>query len=37
MNGSPGEVILDNLPGFPDNINNAEDGTFWIGLVSPRN
>jgi len=37
MDGSPGEVILDNLPGFPDNINNAEDGTFWIGLVSPRN
>lgn len=35
--GSPGEVIMDNLPGFPDNINNAEDGTFWIGLVSPRN
>lgn len=37
MNGSPGEVVLENLPGFPDNINNAEDGTFWIGLVSPRN
>ena len=30
------EVLMDNLPGFPDNINNNEDGTFWIGLVSPR-
>ena len=37
VNGSPGQVILDNLPGFPDNINNAPDGTFWVGLVSPRN
>lgn len=35
--GGPGEVILDNLPGFPDNLNNAPDGTFWLGLVSPRN
>ena len=37
MDGGPGQVILDNLPGFPDNINNAADGTFWVGLVSPRN
>ena len=37
MDGSPGQVILDKLPGFPDNINNATDGTFWVGLVSPRN
>lgn len=37
MDGGPGQVILDNLPGFPDNINNAPDGTFWLGLVSPRN
>lgn len=37
LNGEPGEVILDNLPGFPDNINNAQDGTFWVGLISPRN
>ncbi|MDN7125980.1 SMP-30/gluconolactonase/LRE family protein [Pseudidiomarina terrestris] len=34
-----GEVItlMDNLPGFPDNINDAPDGLFWVGLVSPRN
>jgi sugar lactone lactonase YvrE len=31
------EVILDNLPGFPDNINNGRNGRFWVGLVSPRN
>jgi sugar lactone lactonase YvrE len=31
------EVILDNLPGFPDNINNGRNGNFWIGLVAPRN
>jgi sugar lactone lactonase YvrE len=30
------EVIIDNLPGFPDNINNGLQGRFWIGLVSPR-
>lgn len=31
------EVLIDNLPGFPDNINNGLHGRFWIGLVSPRN
>lgn len=31
------EVIIDNLPGFPDNINNGLQGRFWIGLVAPRN
>jgi len=35
------EIIRDNLPGFPDNINPAPplaDGTpsYFIGLVSPR-
>lgn len=30
------EVILDNLPGFPDNVNNGLNGKFWIGLVAPR-
>jgi len=27
---------IDNLPGFPDNINNGQNGKFWIGLVAPR-
>ena len=31
------EVILDNLPGFPDNVNNGLQGRFWIGIVAPRN
>jgi len=31
------ETIIDNLPGFPDNINPSTDGKFWVGLVSPRN
>lgn len=31
------EIILDNLPGFPDNVNNGLNDRFWIGLVAPRN
>lgn len=30
------EIIIDNLPGFPDNINRGQDGRYWIGLTSPR-
>jgi len=30
------EVLIDNLPGFPDNINTGQDGRFWVGLVAPR-
>jgi sugar lactone lactonase YvrE len=31
------EVLIDNLPGFPDNVVRGREGRFWIGLVSPRN
>lgn len=31
------DVLIDNLPGFPDNIASGQDGRFWIGLASPRN
>jgi sugar lactone lactonase YvrE len=31
------EVVIENLPGFPDNINNGLNDRFWIGLVAPRN
>ncbi len=31
------ELVVDNLPGFPDNVNNGLNGKFWIGLVAPRN
>jgi sugar lactone lactonase YvrE len=30
------EVIIDNLPGFPDNINSGSEDRFWVGLVAPR-
>ncbi len=30
------EVVLDNLPGFPDNINRGAESRFWVGLVAPR-
>ena len=30
------EVVLANLPGFPDNINRDPDGGFLMGLVSKR-
>ena len=31
------EVLIDNLPGFPDNINTGMQGRFWVGLAAPRN
>lgn len=27
------EIFVDNLPGGPDNINLAPDGSFWIALI----
>jgi sugar lactone lactonase YvrE len=31
------EILIDNLPGFPDNIKNGINGRFWIGFAAPRN
>lgn len=31
------EVLIDNLPGFPDNIKSGLNGRFWIGFAAPRN
>lgn len=31
------ETILQNLPGFPDNITTGTNGRFWISLINPRN
>lgn len=28
--------VIENLPGFPDNLALAPDGNLWLGLVSPR-
>ena len=30
------DFLIENLPGFPDNINFTERGTIWIALPSPR-
>jgi sugar lactone lactonase YvrE len=30
-------VLLDNLPGYPDNLMRGIDGKIWAGLVKPRN
>jgi sugar lactone lactonase YvrE len=31
------EVLIENLPGFPDGISAGTNGIFWIALASPRN
>ena len=28
--------ILENLPGYPDNINRASDGSYWVALLGMR-
>jgi ribose transport system permease protein len=30
------EVLIDDLPGAPDNINRASDGNYWLALVGIR-
>lgn len=38
--GQPGpgaRVLLDNLPGYPDNLTRGRDGRLWLGLAGPRN
>ena len=29
-------AIIDNLPGFPDNLSRGSGGRFWLGLTAPR-
>lgn len=31
------DVLIDALPGFPDNISAGRDGRYWIAFASPRN
>ena len=31
------EIVLDNLPGLPDNVSTGSDGVFWVALPSYRN
>lgn len=30
------EVLLNNLPGYPDGISRGSNGIFWLTLISPR-
>ncbi|HMW68775.1 MAG TPA: SMP-30/gluconolactonase/LRE family protein, partial [Nitrosomonas sp.] len=30
-------VLLDNLPGYPDNLMRGLEGRIWLGLAKPRN
>ncbi|MDF2367968.1 SMP-30/gluconolactonase/LRE family protein [Sneathiella sp.] len=30
------EPVIPNLPGYPDNINRASDGNYWLALVGMR-
>lgn len=30
------EVVLDNLPGYPDNLTADLNGGYWAGLFAPR-
>ncbi len=30
-------VLLDNLPGYPDNLMRGQDGRIWLGLAGQRN
>jgi sugar lactone lactonase YvrE len=36
--GSPqATILLENLPGYPDNLMRGRDGRIWVGLFKPRN
>lgn len=38
QSGSPqARILLDNLPGYPDNLMRGRDGRLWVGLFKPRN
>jgi sugar lactone lactonase YvrE len=31
------QVLLDNLPGYPDNLMRGQSGRIWLGFAKPRN
>lgn len=38
QSGSPqARPLIDNLPGYPDNLMRGRDGRIWAGLFRPRN
>lgn len=30
------EVVVDDLPGYPDNLNRASDGNYWLAIMGVR-
>ena len=36
-NSTQASVLLDNLPGYPDNLMRGMDGRIWLGFAKPRN
>lgn len=30
------QLVIGNLPGYPDNINRASDGNYWLALLGMR-
>jgi sugar lactone lactonase YvrE len=30
------EVLIENLPGFPDGVSAGTNGIYWVAVVSPR-
>ena len=30
------QVLLDNLPGYPDNLMRGKEGRIWLGFTKPR-
>lgn len=36
-NSGKSEILIENLPGFPDNITRNEKGEFWVSLFTVRN
>lgn len=37
LDGRQRELVIDNLPGFPGNLDNGMQGRIWAGLLTPRN
>lgn len=35
-NSGKTEILIDELPGNPDNLNRASDGNYWLALVGIR-
>jgi sugar lactone lactonase YvrE len=37
QSGGQARPLIDNLPGYPDNLMRGRDGRLWVGLFRPRN